>query len=724
MKPSRLALIALLAIVALFVIIGSFGLTAPFFWGHGGYHGAVYMLRARMSWRHHTPDPLSWTGFDPPEPGALYYHHPVMGHHFLTALTPIFGEVEWLPRACGVTFGVVAVLAIYAIGARFFSRRFGLLAAATWVLLPNTISFSNLYDMMFLEMAAVLWTLYAWLMLWEKPSWRMAWLALLANLGGGLVMWEVFFVSPMLALAALLLALGRERREAKLGRIHIAWVFTFAAGIGCVIAAVIHFVLAWKAGALADMAASYNLRKGGMSVRYIIDRHVEWMRILYGWPPVVIGGLWIAQFVTRLVRRKVEKRDAVPLTFLLTNILYIILFAEGSAVHLYRVSFFSLFFAFAAADLVERGTRYLIAKDRPPRTALAIALAPFVIYHAVEAPHAYRNLLESRATAETHITSGYNPEQTKLLFFREVEKRTQKEDRVFIHYGQWGARKELWFYLDRSFTNVSNLSAIPANPGRAVAIFDESKLSREERQRFLQWAAHHPVTFYDHFTMVDFRERRTGIESFTFRPQPMSAGYRWFVSHKFPPQEIVKQLYLPGVCQLVDQGIAPPADVPMPATPPRDDAMRLCRQHLTALRDPAAAAKMVKELVDPKVEERARPLGEFADVYFHWTAPDRLRVVVVAKAKGPADGKLWLQHRATTDGAPPVRVTLGLPAPGTMQPGFAYAEEVRGVTAAMQPWLELGRPAVFVGPLQPGSPAPKKGGEPVYEVTARTEAQP
>ncbi len=723
MKAARLAVVV---VALLFVGYGSFGVAAPFFWGHNGYNGAVYMLRARMTLRHHTVDPLNWTGFDKPEPGALYYHHPVLGHHFLSALVPIFGQVEWLPRACNLAFGLVTILAIFAVGRRFFSPAVGALAALVWVTLPDIVSFSNMYDPMFLEMAAVLWTLYAWLALWERPTWRAAWLALGANLLGGLLMWEVFFVSPVLALVGLLLAVSQARRGQKLGRVHVAWVFAVAAGLGCVLAAAIHGYLAWKAGGVADMVASYNQRKGALSLRYIYDRHAEWVSILYGWPPLVVGGAWLVTFFVRVGRGRAEKRDAVPLAFLLTNLLYIKLFAEGSSVHLYRVSFFSCFFAFATADLCGRVARFFEQRGEAAPRALAIGLVPLVAYQMAELPHAYRNLLDSRATSSTHNGAAYNPDQQKLLFFREVEKRVRPDERVYIHYGQWGARKELWFYLDRSFTNVHTLANIPENPGKAVAIFDESKLTAPERDRFLRWIARHPVVFYDHFTLVDFRSTKPSLESYTFRALPMSRAYRWFVSHKFPPQEIVKQLYLPGACQAIEQGVAPPADTPAPPWP-ADEGKRLCRQHLSALTDPKAARAQAVELLggDGKRVYGARSLGsapDALDVYVRFVSAERVRVVAVAPhpiGSPTARLRVMKQGIAKADLPAPVEVPTKLPAPSTMRGGYAYVDELGGLRPGDRLRLELVDVATIYG-AQPSAAVQKhlKPDPPIYETRA------
>jgi len=85
-----------------YLLYSSFGICAPFWWGHHGYHGATYMLRARMSLRLHMLSPATWGGFEKPPLAALYFHHPIGYHHLLTLLIPIFGDHEWLARGVAV----------------------------------------------------------------------------------------------------------------------------------------------------------------------------------------------------------------------------------------------------------------------------------------------------------------------------------------------------------------------------------------------------------------------------------------------------------------------------------------------------------------------------------------------------------------------------------------------------------------------------------------------
>src|SRR5205823_3683066 len=84
--------------VAVYLAYSMYGIAAPFWWGHHGYHGATYMLRARTSLRQHMVAPATWSGWDPPPHAALYFHHPIGYHHLLTLLVPILGDREWVAR--------------------------------------------------------------------------------------------------------------------------------------------------------------------------------------------------------------------------------------------------------------------------------------------------------------------------------------------------------------------------------------------------------------------------------------------------------------------------------------------------------------------------------------------------------------------------------------------------------------------------------------------------
>ena len=65
---------------------------------------------------------------------------------------------------------------------------------------------------------------------------------------------------------------------------------------------------------------------------------------------LVLGAAWLGLFGVRLVSGRARARDQAVLLFFLLNTLYIFLFRKGSSIHLYRVFYFSTFFALAVTD--------------------------------------------------------------------------------------------------------------------------------------------------------------------------------------------------------------------------------------------------------------------------------------------------------------------------------------------------------------------------------------
>ena len=670
----------LAAAVGVYLLYSSFGLLAPFWWGHHGYHGAQYLLRARMSLRLHTIYPITWSGFDPTYPSnALYFHHPIGLHHLLTLTVPIFGEHEWLARMVGVTGGLVAIWSLYRLVARFWCREGGLVAVIVFVALPILTSFSVLCDAMLWEMAAVLWMLHAYLTLFEKPERRALVIAGVACALGGLFMWEVYFIAPFLAVHALYHRFTRTGRALRVGRFNALTLYVVVCGVACAVMLAFHVWLTWRAGAMGESIESYNVRKAAPSPAWVLDRHDQWIHILYGEPPVVMGALWLTLFLARLAAGRARRRDLAPLTFLYVNVLYYYLFAEGSAVHLYRVFFYSGFFTLAITDLVidsARAARRLFGYSHRSWAGPALAVLVLAAYLAGEVPHAYANLLESRELMGTHGQLGYNPEREKTRFAQEVHRRTGRGDRVIIDYRHLGARKELWYYLDRSFDEISYLSELSKydqTRARSVLILDFFLLDANDRLIFDTLVREHPVTFFGRYAMVDLRSKQPGVTSFAFADRRPSRAYRWWVSHKYPPIELQPSVFLPGVCAALDAG-APLANAAeaLPAKPTARSQLPCWHNLLVERGDQLGAAAVEKQLLEgsPAIGQSlggARVLG--ADL-----EGTLLRVAYLGT--GPEAGELRYTFRPQK-GAPTSFPRTLAPPPQHWRNGFIYVDRDR-----------------------------------------------
>lgn len=538
-------------VVLVYLFYSSFGLLGDFNWGHHGYHGAIYTMRARMSLRLHTIYPITWSGWERGPLAALYFHHPIGHHHLLTLLIPIFGDGEALARLVGVLTGLWSGIVIFQLGRRYWSPELGLAAMAIYLGSPFLASLSVLCDPMYLEMGAVLLGLDAFLRLLDPKEpkedvRRQLWRAALWSAFGAFFMWEVFVVAPLIfGLGLVLRFLPAGRGLPKLGRLHRFDAHTLAVGSALGLMLAFHFFLTWKSGALAEMSESYRARAGTpVTMRALFASQWRWSMFLHGWPPFALGGLWLVGLLVRLGRGQARGRDLFALVPLVVNLIYIVLFPGGVMVHLYRVYFFAGFFPFAIIDLVSETLELLRRAATSPTVRAGVGAGLVLGFLAVQAPHVYRNVLESRVVMGTHGEPRYDPHREQHQFAKEVHARTSQADRVIIHYGHLGARKEFWYYLDRTFDEIRHLAELDrlkATHSQSVLILDERRLMAGEHAIFDELVRHHPVTFFGPFVMIDLRRDGAGITAYELVPGPMSPSYRFFYSHVYPPLRAEKR---------------------------------------------------------------------------------------------------------------------------------------------------------------------------------------
>ena len=559
--------IGLAIVVAIYLGYSAFGIAAPFYWGHHGYHGATYMLRARTSLRQHIVSPATWTGFDKPADNSLYFHHPIGYHHLLTATVPILGEHEWLPRALAALGGLAALYALYRLVALCWCAWLGLASVAVYVSLPIVCSFSVLSDPMLLELACVLWGLRAYLEYLQRPSRTLLVEAALSYAIGGLLMWEVFFIGPFIALHAFLYgrtARGRALTPSYFG-LSPTTIHTLVIGAACVAVMAFHIGFTASSGVWGEFVASYKQRHAAPSGAYVLDRHTLWMELLYGPAPLVVGALWYCVFLYRVVVGRTRLRDLAPLTFLYVNSLYIYLFAEGSSVHMYRVFFYSGFFALCTIDLADSIGRFA-GRLRPGTRSLAMGLF-LALYLVAVLPQAAHNLVESRVVMGTHGEAHYDSHADAWAFAKEITKRTLPSERVILHFPSMSARKELWYYLDRSLDEVTSLSQVARYKpefDHAVLVYDDRAIAPYERKIAEDLMKSHPVHFFDRFVLIDLRVTGARVDGSTFAKGPMSLAYRFWVSHVYAPLTVAREASSTEVCTALRLQLPLATDEPLP----------------------------------------------------------------------------------------------------------------------------------------------------------------
>jgi hypothetical protein len=524
-------------------------------------------------------------------------------------------------------------------------------------------------------MACVLWSLTAYLSILERPTTRALWHAFFAYALGGFIMWEAYFVGPFIALHSLGYFFTRRGRTLKLGRINALVAHTVVIGAACVLMMAFHIWFTHHAGVWDDFLESYRIRHSPPSAQYVIDKHVQWVDLLYGRPPLIAGAIWFVVWLARVATGRARRRDLAILTFLYVNTIYIYMFAEGSSVHLYRVFFYSAFFALAVTDLVSDA--YFAARrllHRAPAWMPAAAAASVLsVYLVAEVPHAWHNLLESRVLMGTHGEAHYSPEQQKLRFAAEVHARTTREERVIIHYPHLGARKEFWYYIDRNYDEVQSLAQLDKlkTQSKSVLIFDERLLSAADRAVFERLIQQHPVTFFDNFTMVDLRSSTPRAQSYAFQPMPMTAAYRWFISHKYPPLALVRRAYLSGECAAQARGVPVASDEQL--VEPTDPRLLPCYHNLLLDRGDTGKAGALAQQILASLTTVDRPLGS-ARVVAAGMRAGKLDVALVPGVPEPGE----LRYALVRDGKPGglLPVSSSVPPPARWQAGRLYVDHI------------------------------------------------
>ena len=565
-----------LALLALCVLVylgySSFGIAHPCLWGHMGHHEAEYMMRVRTTFRFHLVTPATHAGFDPPAPRDYYFHHPIGYHHLLALWTLLVGDHPWTPTTLPVLTGLFTLWALYRLVARFWSRRWALVAVAAWVALPIVWSFSILTDAMFPAMACSIVTAQAWVRYAGgagvppagPPLQRRALVeALIAQLVGAMLFWEAYI--QLLVHGVMALAWARKRPERR--RARTVWI----ASTTLLATATMSFHLAFmsKMGMWGDFWSSFSKRHNA-SFTFVIARIAEWLFRLYGLPLVAVGVAWLFLWVRRLRRGEGRPRDQAVFTFFAINVLYICAFAEGAALHLYRVFWFSTFLVLAVVDVAGELCARLEARGSAhPRgaTALALALGGLAVL-----PQSVHNLLQSRLMMGTHGLAGYDPDVSKLRFGEEVQRRTRPADFVLID-DNVPHRVELLYLLDRSNAPLHGLAKLAEERKqhpRPVILVDTNASAGERKLLYRELGAH-PALVFDHFAMIDDGEAlqgSLGLREFAWRRLPMSARWRWLVSHVYPPLEPQPETTQLTACVAAATGVAPPRDAPEVAPPP------------------------------------------------------------------------------------------------------------------------------------------------------------
>jgi hypothetical protein len=539
MPPSdapKLRRALLFSSIGLYLLYSSFGFAHPVLWGHYGFHTSAYLTRAVASLRFGLVVPADSAGFARPAPDTIYLHHPFGYHHIYTLLIALIGNHAWLGAVVPALTGLLLMWALHTLVRAFWGPWPAVLAVAAWVSLPFVWTFSILTDPMFPAMTCSIVTTYAFLRYVETPSWRWLGVGALATAMGGILMWEALIQTALYGGVSLVWIVWKPK--AKLGRFWAGLVWIAVTIIVIAMAMALHVAFIVTHGRATDFLTSFHVRRE-IDVTATLSKNGMWSLILYG---PVIGALfvlWFALFVRRAFQGGARLRDLGVGTFFVINAIYIALFPQASAVHLYRVFWMSTSLVLAMVDLAARLYDYVAARRlagnaglSPERvTEMAIGIALFLIL-----PQSVYYLVESREVMGCLHNGGYDPEREKMLFADEVARLTTPADRIGITSIDY--RDEFSYRLDRTLVPINSVN--DAERSGLTVLLVPSSPPPAERVGLARLLGHRHARRIDQWVFVDLRSTGCELRTFDFRPRKPSLAYRWFVSHCYPPLDLVE----------------------------------------------------------------------------------------------------------------------------------------------------------------------------------------
>ncbi|XXY53106.1 glycosyltransferase family 39 protein [Sorangium sp. So ce269] len=734
---SRLETRAALAITAIatawFALAAAWEMFGPILAGHYASSAGVGIIAENMlRWKIAGPV-WEYTASQPP-PAMYYCHHPWGIFWTTAAFMEVFGRHDVICRLPAVLLSAATPPLLHAIGRSVYRPAAGAAAAASFVVLPITLSFANLNA---LEVPVMAWTLLGlWGYVRLTQTSRRRYLAVSA-LGLALGMnadWPAFVLTGGLLVFGAIRAYLLPKRV--FGPIHARryaqwWVLTaFIAAL----TVALYVALFHQAGKLADLLASYGFRSSGNAepLGKVLASRRYWIELSFTPVAIAAGKLAALVCVARLVLLRRE-HDALPLLYLATATVQYVVFRQGADIHIFWPHYFGAYFALAGAALVETAAALLeraAAARRAPGNAALFeraaarrapddaarpaqpapaawpapgalpawpALAALALWLAPLAAVLRDGLPALRYARETggrfnergHLIDS---DGAKTAFLRWLAARLPSGAPVEMHEGMKATWAQVWALGGRVVTPAR--PAPKQEPPRGAYLVDTRFMLDRDQASLARrfditavgpfWAlgaAVDPQAAVDAQAAVDPRAR--GIEAFSFREREPGLLAWYLVSGTEPEREIAPDPFLTWELRAhFGQPAEPPAGAPETL-----EQKRIAHNIALAAGDGARAAALLAE-----ISAALAPLGarfddgtELLGTTFHEGARSLLTIFV--RAGGPAASDVALSVRSrvveraplSTTMADPIYRDVGLPtaiSPQRWRAGFLYADPV------------------------------------------------
>jgi 4-amino-4-deoxy-L-arabinose transferase-like glycosyltransferase len=522
------------------------GIANDWQWGHNGFNGAAFAQAARNSLRFNmVPQVQYFTDEFRPPREMTYTHHPLMLHFHLIALFRFLGDQPWVARIVPVGYSIVSQWLVFAIARRWIGRAGGLVAAATFALIPINLIFATMIDH---EQGAIAWTLitlYAYFR-WHETLSR-EWLV--ASLVGISVAtqwdWSSYYVAFFMAMHAFFFRSGPPTPSRGLLRTHLyafALSVVVLANAGAFFAFVLH-----QRGSLDEMLGSAKQRSSSPNGYWelVFERGER----MHGKLLPALLAAFLAWYPVRLLTRRARLGELAIVFFALVQLVHSTVFKEAGFIHSYWVYFLAPAEALAvgviaqnAFDLASRGVKAATwrASERL-RSALVLgaraALVAVFVATAIPLTKTANEAIDwAFAKGFGAYVEPYDPQLYEAAWFRHITKRWHRGNAHFILSPNLGARIELRYYLDAPVDEQSRptTSSLPPKREGRHRIW----LSKEHSLNSIRTMARgHAVEIYDgSYVLIDFDSGTESLAAFKSREQKAPWWWRWLVHPTEPPR--------------------------------------------------------------------------------------------------------------------------------------------------------------------------------------------
>lgn len=570
--------------------------------------------------------------FKPPLPSEFYCHHP-WGIFWVSGLfMKVFGHVAWACRLPAVLQSVLTVPALYFGTRALWSPIAGAVAALCFAVTPIALSFAGFNSLEVPVIFGVTLSLWGYARYRATYQRRFAALALFGLFHAVMSDWPatVFAAVQLAAVFVSVFLLRRWTAPADRRRIATFWGL---AVVGCAAILGLHLLAFAELGQLNELFDSGSTRSTGSNLPLAAVLHARrfWIDVSFTGLGIAIGKLALPVLALRCVVRRSEV-EVLPLAVFAMAAVQYVVFKQGADIHVFWPHYFALYFALAAAGLVQSALELSRHFQRKPSfigyALLGLGCLPALLI----LPDGVRALRYAHRSGGRFNENGHliKPDKDKVAALEWLTERMAAGSGVVMHPGM---RQSLWvdWSLRRAVSTVNRLPSGPGSPRDRYFVADLRFMSADEQDAL---ATHYPLMVVGPYAAVDRSASEGTLDAYRIDSVEPSLWQSYWVSSSHALRRVSADPY--STWEMRDRFQLTPNEPPS-APPVGFEQVRIAHNIALASGDTAGVERWSSALLAETDRTKARFFSEghellgtrlergtslVLDVYFRAGGPD------------------------------------------------------------------------------------------------------